>query len=433
MRNKILGYFRLLDETEDPETVIERISKDSVFKGTNLWILVFAIFIASLGLNINSTAVIIGAMLISPLMGPIMGIGMGVAINDLHLAKEAVKNFSLAVFVGLVTSFIYFSITPLNDAYSELLARTSPTIYDVMIALFGGLAGIVANSSKQKGNVVPGVAIATALMPPLCTAGYGLATFQLNYFFGAIYLFTINTVFIALATFVTLKFLKYPIRHLRDSKSDKRSLRIISVVTLLTIIPSIYFGYEMIQQNRFTRSANLFIESNTSIEGTYLLNKNIDASKKIITLVFGGRDLTESQIDKLNNQLEIFGLKNTSLNIKQGLSFLADKKVSERVTQLSQLLAAKDQQLSKQNKFVDSISFINKQNIQLLKELKINYPDIEELAVRPFTASSDSLHQNISLVLAHSKKTLSISTRSKIEKWLRIRLNDSTISFREFQ
>jgi uncharacterized hydrophobic protein (TIGR00271 family) len=432
MLNKILEYFRLLDETEEPEIVIERISKDSVFKGTNLWILVFAIFIASLGLNINSTAVIIGAMLISPLMGPIMGIGMGVAINDLHLAKEAVKNFSFAVFVGLVTSFIYFSITPLSDAYSELLARTSPTIYDVMIALFGGLAGIVANSSKQKGNVVPGVAIATALMPPLCTAGYGLATFQLNYFFGAIYLFTINTVFIALATFITLKILKYPIRHLRDSKSDKRSLRIISVVTLLTIIPSIYFGYEMIQQNRFTRSANLFIESNTSIEGTYLLNKNIDASKNIITLVFGGRDLTESQIKYLNNQLEIFGLKNTSLNIKQGISFLTAKKESERVTQLSHLLATKDQLLSKQNKFVDSISSINAQNMQLLKELKINYPDIEEITIKPFTASSDSLHKDVSLVLAHSKKTLSIHTRSKIEKWLRIRLNDSNIRFREF-
>src|SRR5664279_5204732 len=156
--NKILEYFRLLDEKEEPEIVIANISKDSVFKGTNLWVLVFAIFIASLGLNINSTAVIIGAMLISPLMGPIMGIGLGFGINDLQLVKKSVRNFTFAVVVGLITSFVYFSITPLNDAYSELLARTSPTIFDVLIALFGGFAGMLATSSKYKGNVIPGVA-----------------------------------------------------------------------------------------------------------------------------------------------------------------------------------------------------------------------------------------------------------------------------------
>jgi uncharacterized hydrophobic protein (TIGR00271 family) len=432
MFNKILEYFRVFDEKEEPEIVIERITKDSVFKGTNMWVLVFAIFIASLGLNINSTAVIIGAMLISPLMGPIMGIGMGVAINDLHLAKEAIKNFSFAVLVGLITSFIYFSITPLNDAYSELLARTSPTIYDVLIALFGGLAGIVANSSRQKGNVVPGVAIATALMPPLCTAGYGLATFQFNYFFGAIYLFTINTVFIALATFITLKLLKYPIKHLRDAKADKHSLRIIYVITILTIIPSIYFGYEMIKQNKFTHNANLFVESNSSLEGSYLLNKKIDPLKNSITLVYGGKDLSEFQIKKMNEQLEIFGLQETTLIIKQGISSLPDKKESERVTQLSQLLKAKDQLLTKQKKFVDSISTNNEQNTQLLSELKINYPDIDGIAIKPFTATSDSLNKNASIVLAHSKRKLSFTTRNKIEKWLRIRLNDYTIRFNVF-
>ena len=430
--NKILEYFRLLEEREDPEIVIEKISKDSVFKGTNLWILVFAIFIASLGLNINSTAVIIGAMLISPLMGPIMGIGMGLAINDLHLAKEAVKNFSFAVFVSLVTSFIYFSITPLNDAFSELLARTTPTIYDVMIALFGGLAGIVANTSRQKGNVVPGVAIATALMPPLCTAGYGLATLQFNFFLGAIYLFTINTVFIALATFVSLKFLKYPIRHLRDSKLDKRSLRIISIVTFLTVIPSIYFGYEMIQQNRFTRNANIFIESNTSIEGAYLLNKKIDAPNKIITLIFGGRDLTELEINKLKNQMEIFGLRNTSLNIKQGISFLNNKRESERVAQLSHLLEIKDQLLYKKTKIIDSIFSINAQNIQLLKELRINYPQLEAISINPLTATMDTLHQNEFKILVYSKRIFQKSIRNKIEQWLRIRLNNSKIQLKEY-
>ena len=431
--NKISEYFRLLDEKEEPGIVIANISKDSVFKGTNLWVLVFAIFIASLGLNINSTAVIIGAMLISPLMGPIMGIGLGVAINDLSLAKEAVKNFSFAVFVGLITSFIYFTISPLNDAYSELLARTSPTIYDVLIAFFGGLAGVVAYSTKQKGNVIPGVAIATALMPPLCTAGYGLATLQIGYFFGALYLFTINTVFIALATFITLKFLKYPVKHLKDSKSDKLSLRIISAITILTIIPSIYFGYEMIQQNKFSRNANLFVNSHSSFVGTYLLNKKIDPQKKSIALIYGGRDLTETQMKNMKDQLELYGLKNTSLNIRQGISSLPDIKETERTTQVTKLLEAKNEVIEKQNVVIDSISLNKKLTDQILNELKIQYPEIVSVSINPFVSSSDSLLRNVPFVFVKTDKSFTMRTRSKIEKWLRIRLNNSGLIVIQFR
>jgi uncharacterized hydrophobic protein (TIGR00271 family) len=431
--NKILEYFRLLEEKEEPDIVIANISKDSVFKGTNLWVLVFAIFIASLGLNINSTAVIIGAMLISPLMGPIMGIGLGVAINDLSLAKKAIKNFSFAVFVGLITSFIYFTISPLNDAYSELLARTSPTIYDVLIAFFGGLAGVVAYSTKQKGNVIPGVAIATALMPPLCTAGYGLATLQIGYFFGALYLFTINTVFIALATFITLKFLKYPVKHLINPKSDKLSLRIITAITLLTIIPSIYFGYEMIQQNKFSRNANLFVNSHSSFVGTYLLNKKIDPQKKSITLIYGGRDLTEYQIKNMKDQLELYGLKNTTLNIRQGISSLPDIKETERTTQVTKLLEAKNEAIEKQNIVIDSISLNKKLTDQILNELKIQYPEIVSVSIKPFVASSDPLLRNVPFVFVKTDKSFTLRTRSKIEKWLRIRLNNSRLIVSQFR
>jgi uncharacterized hydrophobic protein (TIGR00271 family) len=213
----IFDKFKLDHEREDLKTVIANIETGVVFRGTNLWILIFAIFVASLGLNVNSAAVIIGAMLISPLMGPIMGMGLGVGINDLRLLRKSMYNFSIATVVALSTSTVFFLISPLSDAHSELLARTSPTIYDVLVALFGGFAGMVATLSKQKGNVLPGVAIATALMPPLCTAGYGLATMQLTFFFGAFYLFIINTVFIALATFIIVRinafpFTKYPRR-----------------------------------------------------------------------------------------------------------------------------------------------------------------------------------------------------------------------------
>ena len=241
LMHKFLSYIDLESEVDDFTKTHTVIEKDLVFKGTNLWILVFAIIVASVGLNMNSTAVIIGAMLISPLMGPINGMGYSIATYNFPLFNKAIKNFIFAVIASLLASTAYFAISPISTAHSELLARTSPTIYDVLIALFGGLAGIVAISSKQKGNVIPGVAIATALMPPLCTAGYGLATGQFEYFFGAMYLFTINTVFIAISAVVVCKILKFPITTLVDNAQKKKVNRWISVVIALVLIPSIYF------------------------------------------------------------------------------------------------------------------------------------------------------------------------------------------------
>jgi len=272
--NSIFDNFKLNNEKENHQTVIESIDKGVVFKGTNLWILVFAIFIASLGLNINSSAVIIGAMLVSPLMGPIMGLGLGMAINDLSLLRKALSNYLFAAGVGLATSTIYFLLSPINDAHSEILARTTPNIYDVLIAFFGGLAGILATSSKQKGNVIPGVAIATALMPPLCTAGYGLATLQFYYFFGAFYLFLINTVFIALSTLLTLRFLKYPFKHLPNPKDE------------------------------------------INFKEDYLLNKTIDFKNKSITLTFRGKKIKPEEIENIKNKLNKYNLEGAKLEIK---------------------------------------------------------------------------------------------------------------------
>lgn len=208
----------------DAEATINNISESSEFKGLNVWILVFAIFLASIGLNVNSTAVIIGAMLVSPLMGPIMGIGLAIGISDLKLLKKSLKNLLVMTLISLLVSSLYFFVTPLSDAQSELLARTRPTIFDVLIASFGGFAGIVASSRKQeKTTVVSGVAIATALMPPLCTAGYGLGTGQINYFLGAFYLFFINSFFIALATFLIIKYLEFPEKEYMDENRRKKS------------------------------------------------------------------------------------------------------------------------------------------------------------------------------------------------------------------
>lgn len=210
IRDFFVRNFGVRQEKEDELETIESIKKGVEFKGTNLWVLIFATFVASLGLNTNSTAVIIGAMLISPLMGPIMGFGLGLGISDFDLIKRSFRNFATATVFSVITSTLFFLISPISEAQSELLARTQPTVYDVLIAFFGGLAGIVASSTKSKGNVIPGVAIATALMPPLCTAGFGLASGNLYYFFGAFYLYFINTVFISLATYMVVRLLKYP-------------------------------------------------------------------------------------------------------------------------------------------------------------------------------------------------------------------------------
>ncbi|MBN2659778.1 MAG: TIGR00341 family protein, partial [Tannerellaceae bacterium] len=271
--------FDVRQDKEDELETIESISKDVEFKGTTLWVLIFATFIASLGLNINSTAVIIGAMLISPLMGPIMGFGMGLGIWDFEMIKRAFRNFVTAVVFSVLTSAVYFLISPISEAQSELLARTQPTVYDVLIALFGGFAGIIASSTKSKGNVIPGVAIATALMPPLCTAGYGLATANPYYFFGAFYLFFINTVFISLATFIVVRFLKYPKKVFLDKQREKTVHRYVGVIVFFTLVPSLFLSYNLVRTTYFKDRVNRYIAKEIDFPNTQLLNKTITLTR----------------------------------------------------------------------------------------------------------------------------------------------------------
>ena len=285
---KLLRYFDLRSEMESFDSIHAEIEKGIVFKGTNLWILMCAILVASVGLNMNSTAVIIGAMLISPLMGPINGMGYSLATYDIDMLRRAIKHFVFAVTVSLITSTLYFIITPVDTAHSELLARTTPTIYDVLIAFFAGLAGILAISSKLKGNVIPGVAIATALMPPICTAGYGLATLQFNFVFGALYLFTINTVFIAFAASVVCQILKFPIRTIIDPKNRKRMNQGIWVILLLIIIPSIFLGYNLVQQENFSEKSKRYLHDISVLDNTYLIDSDIDVAKRTISMIYSG-------------------------------------------------------------------------------------------------------------------------------------------------
>ncbi|MBS1494930.1 MAG: DUF389 domain-containing protein [Bacteroidetes bacterium] len=427
MKN-ILAYFKLDYEQEEYKTVVESITRGVIFKGTNLWILVFAIFIASLGLNMNSTAVIIGAMLISPIMGPIMGLGLGTGINDLALVRKALSNYFFAAIVGLTASTIYFSISPLNDAHSEILARTTPNIYDVLIAFFGGLAGIVATSTKQKGNVIPGVAIATALMPPLCTAGYGLATLQFNYFIGAFYLFIINTVFIALATFVTVRFLKFPFKHLPDEKADRRSKRIIIAIVVITLLPSIYFGYDIVRNDKFTKEANRFIETEAIFPGDYLLKKNIDAKEKSIELIFGGNEIKQVEIEKLKNKLKNYELEGANLEIKQGFAYLKEDKKLNQPNPLSDVLAQKEKQLQELTAKADSIRTDSLNYMQLVKEAKAMYPDLKDLSASPLI-SADNFTMSDSLTVAYMKfsRLPGSADKVKLQNWLEAKLNKKII------
>lgn len=429
---KIIDYFRLFEEKEDQKMVIENIHKGVIFRGTNLWILVFAIFVASLGLNVNSTAVIIGAMLISPLMGPIIGVGMGMAINDLPLIRKALFNYGFAAGVSLLTSTVYFMLSPLNEAHSEILARTSPNIYDVLIAFFGGFAGILANTSKQKGNVIPGVAIATALMPPLCSAGYGLATLQFNFFLGAFYLFIINSVFISLATFITIRVLKYPTTHLLDKKSEIKAKRIVYGVVIITLIPSIYFGYDIIQQTRFSKNANTFIEYEASFPNDYLLKTEINPKKKIIKLTFGGELIKESEITVLRSKLKRYDLEDTKLEIIQGFAYLKDnnnqnKEVDEKFNNLNLLLLEKDQKIELLQKTLDSTK--NQQSIseKIYHELKVQYPELSSFACQPALSYSDSGKQHTTIALIRMSKRLKSTEQEKIQKWLSVRLNQNNI------
>jgi uncharacterized hydrophobic protein (TIGR00271 family) len=319
---EILSYFSLKGELESHAEIQHKIETGIAFRGVNLWILVFAIFLASLGLNVNSTAVIIGAMLVSPLMGPIMGMGFAMGIQHFDLLKHSAKNFGFAIATALITSTLYFIFSPIHEAHSELLARTKPNFYDVLIALFGGLAGIFGTASKNKGNVLPGVAIATALMPPLCTAGYGISDLNGEIFLGAIFLFLINTVFIAWSSYLGTKFFRLPLFHYLEPEKERKAKQLMYGIILITLLPSIYFAYNAIERNKFQHYAERFMKDNAEINGNYLIKHALDEENKLLTLTYAGKGLDAQTLQKMTNTLADYKLSKEKVIIKQSLKFL---------------------------------------------------------------------------------------------------------------
>ena len=426
-------YFNLLPDKEDEQEIISQISSGVTFRGANLWVLIFAIFIASLGLNVNSTAVIIGAMLISPLMGPIIGMGLAVGINDPELLKRSTKNFSVATVISVLTATLYFLITPLGEAQSELLARTSPSLYDVLIAFCGGAAGIIALCTRGKGNVIPGVAIATALMPPLCTAGYGLATGHFLYFLGAFYLFFINTVFIALATFCGVRLMKFSQKDSTSNDKAPKANRIMMALVVLTMIPAAVMTVNIVRQSFFDNNVRKFIKNELTQKGTQVMSTNAEKDSLILRVVAVGREITESTRKAAEKRMEQYGMQGYSLRIIQGVqtdSILTLNNELSRITttrdadqrkllELSAETARLTAALERQNR-LDSLSS------ELCPELKVLFPNVSSLGLTHIVeAVSDSSTQRrhfvIALIGTVSGNGLPSADQQKLQEWLKAR------------
>lgn len=422
MLRNLLSFIDLRNEVEDYETIHEEIEKGIVFKGTNLWILAFAIVVASIGLNMNSTAVVIGAMLISPLMGPINGLGYSIATYNFPLFRSSIKNYGFAVIASLVASTLYFAISPVATAHSELLSRTSPTIYDVMIALFGGLAGIVATSSKMKGNVIPGVAIATALMPPLCTAGYGLGTGQFNFFFGAFYLFTINTVFIALAALMISRFLRFPIRHIVDPDQKKKVRNLVWVIIVVTVLPSIYFGHQLVKNEAFGQNVDKYTQNVSVVGGAFLIRHEVNKGQRKVNLVYGGKSLSDSIKSEIKQKARIFDIDPEGITIEQGFA-LDERSISESEVLRNRISALQNDLVQAQSR-EDSLRNAPLFGRQIFDEIHPLYPDILSCTYSEtmlFHAGSSDIRPVSQVVFQINPASLNPETREKIRAWIRAR------------
>ncbi len=428
IRKILSDRFNLDDDKADEVAIVENIKKDVQFKGPNLWTLIFAIMIASIGLNINSTAVIIGAMLISPLMGPIMGIGLAVGTNDFGLLQKGIKNLAIAAIFSIITSALYFSITPLHDANSELLARTNPSLWDVFIAFFGGLSGIVAGTRTKKSNVIPGVSIATALMPPLCTAGFGLAMGNWFYFAEALYLFFINGMFICFATFLIVKRLRFRKVEFQNPMIERRVIRYIWIIVTITIIPSIFLAYRIVERSIFESNAKSFVQKEFANGRSQVINKTykIDGNKKSIELLIVGHEIPKQVLDSLQNKLTSYGLQGTKLVVHQGLN-------AKQEVDIAQIKASILEDVFKEDKQMDTaVATPRKIDLplpDLRLELKSLYPEMQNYSLSQSVSYNieTAVPDTLTLFTGKFKRRLSRTNRIRLGNWIKQRLKSDSV------
>ena len=432
----VKGYFNAFPEKDREDEVIAQISDGVDSHGATLWVLIFAIFIASLGLNVNSTAVIIGAMLISPLMGPIIGMGLAVGIADLKLFKRALTNYLIKTVISVVTATIYFTISPITEAQSELLARTSPTLYDVLIALFGGAAGILAISTKSKNNVIPGVAIATALMPPLCTAGYGFAMGNTSYFFGAFYLYFINTVFIAFTTCIGVRLLHFHRKKFVDREKMKRVNYYIISIVIITMLPASYMTWNIIKQSVTENNVEKFVRDELNNNGTYIISYEYDSKTKTLNVVAIGKPISVGAIAKAQKSMADYKLGDYTLKVIQGASsdsLLAIQRNKKGLAVTGEGNSSKWQEQAYQNVALQKqLAAYTRYPVlanDMKRELKVVCPAAKSLVL---SLSSEcflytALTKGYVMAVVKTNNTLAKDDRQQLYEWLKARVKTDSL------
>jgi uncharacterized hydrophobic protein (TIGR00271 family) len=429
---KFKSHLNLNLDLEDEKQILEDVAHGAELKGPNLWLLILAVVIASVGLNMNSTAVIIGAMLISPLMGPLIAIGLGLSINDFDLIKLAAKNLGFAIAASLLASTIYFFLTPLDQAQTEILARTSPTIFDVFISFAGGLAGMIAITRRTKGIVLPGVAIATALMPPLCTAGYGIASGNWQFFFGAFYLFLINCVFIFLGTYLIVKTMRLRKKVFVDKILEAKISRYIYAMTILTVLPSVYLAYSMINRSISERKINEFMANEITSSGLIILEKKTSNEDGITNIDISvlGPSVSEDLMKNINTKLKKYELDTYKVKIKNVASENTDV-VAMKSAILHDLYKNNEQLLQDKDKKIELLerelasSYSKMVPIAAIKsELKAILPNMEELIL-----SKTEVENDVQILLAYLSYSgdVKLADLEKTKAWLKIRTQSSEV------
>ena len=435
---KVIAYIQSilhLSDEIDYENASTSIRKNISFKGTNVFILACAIVIASVGLNVNSIPVIIGAMLISPVMGPILGFGLGLGTEDNSLVKSSLKNFGVMVAISIIASTLFFLLSPLSLVNpSELLARTNPTIFDVLIALFGGFAGIIETSRKDKGSVITGVAIATALMPPLCTVGYGLSRLNWAYALGALYLFVINSIFIALATFVMVKYFRFPIA---TNESNKRLPKHwLAFALLLVIVPSIISAISVVKENQFMIHAEQLVNENKNLGKGFIYDHKATYSRKSPTLeiFLAGEPLTPEVKQRFYKEAEAYGITRSQIIFHDDATSMPQ--VFSEVEIVKGIYEHTDQQIKLLNDSIASLgaklSDYEAKEIPIeaiSQELFAQYPDIVGLSLTRGSAVDNSLGQPTEQIVAFITTTepMDDERHDRIERWLKVRLKNDHV------
>ena len=427
---KLKDFFDLHGDIASTQEITKRINAGVRFRGTNLSVLMLAIFIASIGLNMNSTAVIIGAMLISPLMGSILGIGYGLARYDSTYIRSSAGSLLAQVIISVATSTLYFSLTPIDAPSSELLARTSPTIWEVLIAVFGGLAGIIGVTRKEGGNVIPGVAIATALMPPLCTAGYGIATGVMAYTVGALYLFFINSFFICLTAFIVLKIIDIPSKIERNSVEFSRQKRYLMAFAVLVTLPSCFFAYQSVQENLENEQAKIYIEENFKAPPRLAISYTLDNEKKMLT-VFTIAGISEDDLTVLTEKLhekahlrlfrlEVFSAE--TVEEREKMEAMIDQRLSE--VEKSAIPSMQEQQTVTALKSAREES--EKQGAYILdwnREARIVFPQISRIAVGSVRAPAGTGDKSAALsetqiAFIYLQSDMDEASRARLTEWI---------------